>query len=61
MPLEFTDLNSPPVISVNCDNRKAMRKKWYRTRLEKLTKNDNIELRKKTMAKWKSNLKSIKS
>ena len=61
MPLEFTDLNSPPVVSVNCDNRKAMGKKWYRTRLEKLTKNDNIELRKKTMTKWKSNLKSIKS
>ena len=27
MPLEFTDLNSPPAAAVNCDNRKAMRKK----------------------------------
>ena len=27
MPLEFIDLNSPPVVAVNCDNRKAMGKK----------------------------------
>ena len=61
MPLEFTDLNSPLVVSVNCNNRKAMRKeKWFRTRLEKSTKSDNIEFRKKTITKWKSNLKSIK-
>ena len=62
MSLEFIDLNSPAVVAVNCDNRKAMRKeKWYRTRFEKSTKNDNIEFRKIKMTKWKSNLKSIKS
>ena len=27
MPLEFIDLNSPPVVAVNCDNQKAMGKK----------------------------------
>ena len=27
MPLEFIDLSSPPVVTVNCGNRKAMRKK----------------------------------
>ena len=62
MPLKFIDLNSPPVVAVNCDNRKAMGKeKWHRTRFEKSTKNDNIEFRKKKMTKWISNLKSIKS
>ena len=62
MSLEFIDLNSPAVVAVNCDNRKAMRKeKWYGTRFEKSTKNDNIEFRKIKMTKWKSNLKSIKS
>ena len=56
MPLKFIDLNSPPVVAVNCDNRKAMGKeKWRRKRLEKSTKNDNIEFRKRTLAKWKSN------
>ena len=36
---EFTDLNSPPVAEVNCDNRKAMGKeRWHRTRLQKSTK-----------------------
>ena len=30
-------------------------------RLEKSTKNDNIDFRKKTMTKWKSHLKSTKS
>ena len=56
MPLEFIDLNSLPVVAVNCDNRKAMGKEqWHRTRLEKSTKFDNIKLRKKTMTKWKSN------
>ena len=60
MPLEFIDLNSPPVVAVNCDNRKVMGKeKWHRKRCEKsTTKNDNIEFRKKKMTKWKSNLKS---
>ena len=55
MSLEFIDLNSPLVVAVNCDNRKAMGKeKWHRTRLEKSTKNDNIEFRKKAMTQWKS-------
>ena len=59
MQLEFINLNSPPVVVVNCDNYKAMGKeKWHRTWLEESTKNDNIEFRKKTMAKWKSNFKS---
>ena len=62
MPLEFTDLNSSPIVAVNCDNRKAMRKgKWHRRRLTKSRKNDIIDFRKKTMTKQKSNLKSIKS
>ena len=48
MPLEFNDLNSPPVVAVNCDNGKAMGKeKWHRTRFDKSTKTDNIECRKK--------------
>ena len=48
MPLEFIDLNSPPVVAVNCDNGKAMGKeKWHRTRFDKSTKNDSIEFRKK--------------
>ena len=49
MPLEFIYLNSPPVVVVNCDNRKAMGKeKWHKTKFEKSTKNDSIEFRKKT-------------
>ena len=52
MPLEFINLNDPPVVAVNCDNRKAMGKeKWYRVRVEKLRKNDNTEFRQKTMIK----------
>ena len=48
MPLEFIDLNSPPVVAVNCDNQKAMGKeKWHKTKSEKFTKNDSIEFRKK--------------
>ena len=47
MPLEFIDLNSPPVVAVNRDKRKAMGKKWHRPRFEKPTKNNNIELSKK--------------
>ena len=47
MLLELIDLNSPPVLTVNCDNRKAMGKeKWHRTRLEKSAKNGNVEFRK---------------
>ena len=48
MPLEFINLNSPPVVAVNCDNRKAMGKeKWHKKRLERSSKNNNIELRRK--------------
>ena len=47
MPLEFIYLNSPPVVAVNCDNRKAMGKeKWRKAKFEKSTKNDSIEFRK---------------
>ena len=60
--LEFIDLNSPPVVAVNCNNRKAMGKdKWHKTMFEKSTKNDSIEFRKKNMTKWKSNFKSTNS
>ena len=46
MPLEFIYLNSPPVVAVNCYNRKAMRKeKWHKVKFEKSTKNDSIEFR----------------
>ena len=48
MPLELIYLNSPPVVAVNCDNRKAMGKeKWHKTKFEKSTKNDSIEFRKR--------------
>ena len=47
MPLEVIYLNSPPVVAVNCDNRKAMGKeKWHKVKFEKTTKNDSIEFRK---------------
>ena len=40
MPLQFSNLNSPLVVAVNCDNKKAMgTEKWHRTRLEILTEN----------------------
>ena len=62
MPLKFIDLNSPPLVAVNCDNRKAMGKeKWHRTRLAISTKNGNIEFRKEKMTTCELNLKSIKS
>ena len=72
MPLEFIHLNSPSVVAVNCDNRKAMRKeKWHKVKFEKSTKNDSIEFRKqknkqtnkqtKKRTKWKSNFKSTNS
>ena len=52
MPLAFIDLNSPPVVAVDGDNRKAMGKeKWHRTRFEKSTKHNTIEFRKKKNAK----------
>ena len=61
MPLEFIDLNPPPIVAVNYDNRKAMGKeKWHKTKFEKSTKNDSIEFRKKK-TKWKSNFKSTNS
>ena len=48
MPLQFIYLNSPPVVTVNCDNRKAKGKeKWHKAKFEKFTKNDSIEFRKK--------------
>ena len=47
MPLKFIYLNSPTVVAVNCENRKAMRKeKWHKVKFEKSTKNDSIEFRK---------------
>ena len=47
MPLDFIYLNSPPVVAVNCDNRKSMGKeKWHKVKFEKSTKNDSIEFRK---------------
>ena len=72
MPLEFIYLNSPPVVVVNCDNRKTMGKeKWHKVKFEKSTKNDSIEFRKKTKktnkqtnkekTKWKSNFRSTNS
>ena len=67
MLLEFIYLNSPPVVPVNCDNRKAMGKeKWHKVKFEKSTKNDSIEFRKQkknkqTNKKWKSNFKSTNS
>ena len=52
MPLEIINLKSPLIVSVNCDNRKAMGKeKWHRMRFEKSTKNDDIDFRKKKMTK----------
>ena len=55
MPLEFIYLNSPPVVSVNCDNQKAMEKEqWHKVNFEKSTKNDSIEFREqKTKKKTK--------
>ena len=56
MPLEFIYLNSPPVVAVNCDNRKAMGKeKWHKVKFEKSTKNDGIEFREQNTEKQKKN------
>ena len=61
MPLEFIYLNSPPVVAVNCDNRKAMGKeKWHKVKFEKSTKNDSIEFRKQTNKKTKKQNKTKK-
>ena len=55
MSLEFTYLNSPPVIAVNCDNRKAMgEEKWHKVKFEKSKKNDSIELREQNTKKQKN-------
>ena len=44
MSLEFIDLNTLPVVAVNCDNQKSIDKEqWHGTKLEKSAKNDNIE------------------
>ena len=67
MLLEFIYLNSSPVVTVNCDNQKAMGKeKWHKVKFEKSTKSDSIEFieQKKTNkenTKWKSNFKSRNS
>ena len=54
MLLEFIYLNSPPVVAVNCDNRKAMGKeKWHKLKFEKSTKNDSIEFREQKQKKQK--------
>ena len=59
MPLEFIYLNSPPVVAVNCDNRKAMGKeKWHKVKFEKSTKNDSIEFREQNTKKQKKNNKN---
>ena len=62
MPLEFIYLNSPPVVAVNCDNRKAMGKeKWHKVKFEKSTKNDSMEFREqKTKQKQKTNKQTNK-
>ena len=62
MPLEFIYLNSPPVVAVNCDNRKAMGKeKRHKVKFEKSTKNDSIVFREqKTKQKQKANKQTKK-
>ena len=60
MPLEFTDLNSPLVVELNCDNRKLWRPKNGTERGLKNEQKILMLVRKKTMTKWKTNLKSIK-
>ena len=49
MSLEFIDLNSQPVVVVNCETTEKL---WgNKNGLERSTKNDNKELRKKTTTK----------
>ena len=61
MPLEFIYLNSPPVVAVNCDNRKAMGKEeWHKVKFEKSTKNDSIEFRKQKNKQTKKGKMEIK-
>ena len=62
MPLEFIYLNSPPIVAVNCDNRKAIGKeKWHKVKFEKSTKNDSIEFRKQKTKKNKQTNKQDKA
>ena len=57
MPLEFIDLDSPPVVAVTCDNRKVMGKEKIAQKegLKNQQKIDNMQFRKKKVTKWKSN------
>ena len=43
MPLKFIDLNSPPIVSVKCNNQKIWRKKNGTQRDLKNQKIDNTE------------------
>ena len=62
MPLEFIYLNSPTVVAVNCDNRKAMGKeKWRKVKFEKSTKNDSIEFREQNTEKQTNKKKNNKN
>ena len=49
MPLKLNELNSPPIVAVNCDNQNVMRKEKNGTQrgLENQKQNDNIEFRTK--------------
>ena len=61
MLLEFIYLNSPPVVAVNCDNRKAMGKeKWHKVKFEKSTKNDSIEFREQKTKQKQTNKQTNK-
>ena len=42
MPLKFIDLNSPSVVTLNCDNQKNYGEREMTQRDLKQTKNDNI-------------------
>ena len=60
--IELVNLNFLSVVAVTCDNSEAMGKeKCHKTKLPKSTKNNNIKFRKKTITKWKSDFKLIKS
>ena len=54
MPLKLNELNSPPIVAVNCDNQNVMRKEKNGTQrgLENQKQNDNIEFR--TKAQWQN-------
>ena len=60
MLLEFIVLNSPHVVAVNCDNQNVIGKKMVHRKNWKIKKLViNKEFTKNTMAKCKSDLKSI--